>query len=284
VANLISRLYSFVTDSAAGIKISSAKVDGELDQLLSTINKNLIISATTPGTASDGLTWVDNSVHPPVIKVYDGNAAAWVDIALPALTTQGDIVYFNGTALARLPAGTAGKVLKTGGAGANPSWGLPEDLVIASQAQGDIIYFNGTNWVRLAPGTSGYYLQTKGAAANPIWAAQASSIYDSGWFAVSANATYTKAHGLASTPSRTWMLLAQNSDGSGWCITGAQNLEIWGDDRPEGQIMIVEITATNIVVRTLQERSQDTFFDFRDKSGVRQKGNSAYCKIVAQVS
>ena len=35
---------------------------------------------------------------------------------------QGDVLYFNGASWARLAAGTAGKVLQTGGAGANPSW------------------------------------------------------------------------------------------------------------------------------------------------------------------
>ena len=39
------------------------------------------------------------------------------------LTTQGDIVYRDGSGLARLGYGTAGQVLKTGGSGANPSWG-----------------------------------------------------------------------------------------------------------------------------------------------------------------
>jgi len=39
------------------------------------------------------------------------------------LTTQGDIVYRDGSGLARLGYGTAGQFLKTGGSGANPSWG-----------------------------------------------------------------------------------------------------------------------------------------------------------------
>ena len=38
------------------------------------------------------------------------------------LTTQGDILYRDGSGLARLAAGTAGHVLQTGGSGANPSW------------------------------------------------------------------------------------------------------------------------------------------------------------------
>tara|TARA_E500000178_G_C16847184_1_gene673404 strand:- start:73 stop:816 length:744 start_codon:yes stop_codon:yes gene_type:complete len=39
------------------------------------------------------------------------------------LTTQGDILYRDGSGLQRLAAGTSGQALLTGGAGANPSWG-----------------------------------------------------------------------------------------------------------------------------------------------------------------
>ena len=42
--------------------------------------------------------------------------------ALSPLTTQGDILYYNGTHNVRLGPGTAGQVLQSGGAGANPSW------------------------------------------------------------------------------------------------------------------------------------------------------------------
>jgi len=38
------------------------------------------------------------------------------------ITTQGDILYRDGSGLQRLGAGTAGQVLQTGGTGANPSW------------------------------------------------------------------------------------------------------------------------------------------------------------------
>jgi hypothetical protein len=46
-----------------------------------------------------------------------------MDRLTTTLTTQGDIVYRDGSGLVRLGAGTAGQVLQTGGAGANPSWG-----------------------------------------------------------------------------------------------------------------------------------------------------------------
>ena len=39
------------------------------------------------------------------------------------ITTQGDLLYRDGSGLQRLGAGTSGQVLQTGGAGANPSWG-----------------------------------------------------------------------------------------------------------------------------------------------------------------
>ena len=39
------------------------------------------------------------------------------------ITTQGDILYRDGSGLQRLAAGTSGQALLTGGAGANPSWG-----------------------------------------------------------------------------------------------------------------------------------------------------------------
>ena len=46
------------------------------------------------------------------------------------LTTQGDILYRDGSGLQRLAAGTSGQALLTGGAGANPSWGtLSSDFV-----------------------------------------------------------------------------------------------------------------------------------------------------------
>ena len=63
------------------------------------------------------------------------------------LTTQGDLVYRDGSGLQRLGAGTAGQVLQTGGAGANPSWtNLSSDFVkLASSTNVDAssVDFNG---------------------------------------------------------------------------------------------------------------------------------------------
>ena len=46
------------------------------------------------------------------------------------LTTQGDILYRDGSGLQRLAAGTSGQALLTGGAGANPSWGSVTSKIV----------------------------------------------------------------------------------------------------------------------------------------------------------
>ena len=56
------------------------------------------------------------------------NATYWTKLAakggdVTQLTTQGDILYRDGSGVARLPAGTSGQALISGGSGANPSWG-----------------------------------------------------------------------------------------------------------------------------------------------------------------
>jgi len=78
------------------------------------------------------------------------------------LTTQGDILYRDGSGLQRLAAGTSGQVLQTGGAGANPSWvdasggafaqlqyrtvgGSTTDLLTSSSVQFYVNTTNGTN-------------------------------------------------------------------------------------------------------------------------------------------
>ena len=81
------------------------------------------------------------------------NASYWTKLAAKGadgtdvgttLTTQGDILYRDGSGLQRLAAGTNGQVLLTGGAGANPSWGtISSDYVkIASGS-----HSGGTNLI-----------------------------------------------------------------------------------------------------------------------------------------
>ena len=79
----------------------------------------ICILASTGNAVSNGTYWQQMAAK--------GTDADLLNIAS---TAQGDIYYNNGSAIARLAPGTANQVLKTGGAGANPSWGtLSSDFV-----------------------------------------------------------------------------------------------------------------------------------------------------------
>ena len=102
------------------------------------------------------------------------------DLLNIASTAQGDIYYNNGSAIARLGAGTSGQFLKTQGTGANPTWGdlsaeagkysfyvtknpnvdVPNTTV--TEFVGDSVYVNNgskysTSTGRYTPGETGTY-------------------------------------------------------------------------------------------------------------------------------
>jgi hypothetical protein len=73
-------------------------------------------AAFTAGSAATNLTTSaagDTSGTWPTLQVNDLTISGEV---------QGDVLYFNGTNWVRLPPGTDGEVLRTNGAGANPTW------------------------------------------------------------------------------------------------------------------------------------------------------------------
>ena len=82
---------------------------------------------------------------------------------------QGSVPYQSAANTTTLLApGTSGQVLISGGAGANPSWGVPSNL--AGGVQGSVPYQSATNVTTLlAPGTSGQVLISGGTGANPSW-------------------------------------------------------------------------------------------------------------------
>ena len=69
------------------------------------------ILASTGNAVSNGTYW----------QIMSSAGTNGTDLT-STLTTQGDLVYRDGSGLQRLGAGTSGQVLQTGGTGANPSW------------------------------------------------------------------------------------------------------------------------------------------------------------------
>ena len=131
------------------------------------------------------------------------------------LTTQGDILYRDGSGLQRLAPGTANQVLKTGGAGANPSWGtLSSDyvkLASASSTSGEVSFdgfftsdykvydvivhqcmSNSTNWAKIFVNHGG----SKTTASNYRIAASGAS-RDSSTDATIKYSKWNEAYGIA---------------------------------------------------------------------------------------
>lgn len=147
----------------------------------------------TPGT---GLTITGDTIDAAAGGLSDGDkgdvvvGSSGTTLTLdPALGAQGAVLYRNASGWVTLAPSTAGYVLTTQGAAANPTWaaaaggvsdGDKGQIVVAGTgsdwtidpslgAQGAVLYRNASGWTALGPGTSGQVLQTNGAAANPSW-------------------------------------------------------------------------------------------------------------------
>jgi hypothetical protein len=83
-----------------------------VDDVVESSGSSYICIAATTGNA------------PPNASYWEQMSSAGTDGTdlTSTLTTQGDILYRDGSGLQRLGAGTSGQYLQTGGTGANPSW------------------------------------------------------------------------------------------------------------------------------------------------------------------
>lgn len=99
------------------------------------ILKRAFFATYSNGSPSNGDLWYDGTDF--CFRKGGVSYKFTADVVLKALlTAQGDIPYRNSSTWAALAAGTAGQVLKTGGAGANPSWGdLPVQFLSKTALQ-----------------------------------------------------------------------------------------------------------------------------------------------------
>ena len=158
MSTLISRIYNWVTDKANNVKITASRVDAEMDQVVTALNRKVLCSASQPSSPIAGQTWVDTTNN--LVKCYLGGA--WVIIA--------NFIYIQSAT----PTGTEGYFW----------WDTTNDTfnvydgsnwldvpAIGSTAAGDIMYHNGTKWVRLAKGSAGEILTQNSGEDAPEWAA-----------------------------------------------------------------------------------------------------------------
>ena len=84
---------------------------------------------------------------------------------------RGQILYRGATIWELLEPDTAGKLLVTNGAAADPSWSTLSSTIDTAigGTHGDILFRGAAGWERLGFGTVGDVLSTNGAGADPAW-------------------------------------------------------------------------------------------------------------------
>ena len=87
-----------------------------VDDIVTSSDETFICIAASTGNATS------NATYWTKLAAKGTNGTDGTDVGT-VITTQGDILYRDGSGLARLAAGTSGQFLKTQGSGANPVWG-----------------------------------------------------------------------------------------------------------------------------------------------------------------
>ena len=132
----------------------------------------ICIQASTGNAVSSATYWTKLAE-----KGLDGTNVA------TTLTTQGDILYRDGSGLQRLGAGTSGQYLKTQGTGANPVWGTVSAGTYSVHAiskynyQTQVNQSSGTAYVDISGGN---YVQFQPTSTNDlIFISHGTTVYNS---------------------------------------------------------------------------------------------------------
>ena len=137
------------TEIATGAAIQHDKLAALSTGQLIVGNAGTPTAATVSGDvtiAADGAVTIANDAI-DAAKLADG-AVDGAAIAMGS-DAQGDILYYDGASYVRLGAGTAGQVLQSGGAGANPSW---VDQAEGNPSVGQIAFYtSGTSQTFTVP-------------------------------------------------------------------------------------------------------------------------------------
>tara|TARA_R100000951_G_scaffold62580_1_gene52515 strand:+ start:41 stop:937 length:897 start_codon:yes stop_codon:yes gene_type:complete len=107
--NLGSIKFNWKGDYAAGTAYA-------IDDVVNSSGTSYVCVAASTGNAPPNATYWN------VMAQGGSDGSDGTDLT-STLTAQGDILYRDGSGLAKLGAGTSGQALLSGGAGANPSWG-----------------------------------------------------------------------------------------------------------------------------------------------------------------
>lgn len=125
----IQQLYNRITALTADTPVDADSI-AFYDASGSATDKVTLANFIDNYLRSRATTWTGQTLTAPTIDDFtnmahdhgDADDGGVVVADAVGLTTQGDVLYRDGSGLARLAASTAGYHLRTGGAGANPTW------------------------------------------------------------------------------------------------------------------------------------------------------------------
>lgn len=111
-----------------------------VDDVVESSGSSYICIAASTGNAPPNATYWELMSQKGTDGTNGTDGADGTDLTT-TLTAQGDILYRDGSGLARLAAGTSGQALLTQGTGANPQWGNVSSAVINMEK----IYYSNSN-------------------------------------------------------------------------------------------------------------------------------------------
>lgn len=151
-------------------------------------------------------------------------------------STQGDLLYRNATTWAVLAPGSAGQLLKTGGAAANPAW-TTATFPATGGAAGNILISDGTNYIA----STSLWPNTVGTAGTILRSNGTSNAYTTTTFAD----TYSASTILYSNGANTVAGLATAN--SSVLVTTSAGVPVQSGTMTNGQIIIGSTGATPVV-------------------------------------
>jgi hypothetical protein len=158
---------------------------------------------------------------------------------------QGDILYRNATTWVVLPPGTAGQVLSTGGAAANPSWiNAPGTGTVASGTINQLAWYAATGTTVSGLGTVASAVLTT-VASVPTWASELSLALGG------TNAALTASNGgiFYSTASAGAILSGTATAGLA-LLSGASGAPTWSTSKPITKVNVQTFTASGTYTPT----------------------------------
>src|SRR3990167_3288016 len=196
-ATTAARERNFVNDKANTIPITASYMDGEFDNLITKVNSKVLAKATAPSSPTAGDTWVDTSITPAHVKVYDGTnwtgvaCSKGADVASATATTLGSAGCFfditGTTTITSVTAKPAGMIVMlqfdgilTFTDGSNLK--LNGDFTTAAESTITLIS-DGTNWFEIARspiGSAASQAEMEAASSTSVFATPGRTQYHPG--------------------------------------------------------------------------------------------------------